>query len=581
MQSFVNRVKLMKLYSIPKIFDDIIFKDGLNMILGEKCDENNPIGRKTNGVGKSICVEFINFCLLKEYDKSRVAKIPPKILNDDIEIILELMIKEENITIKRSIKNPNVPKITYKSEEREFKDLTEATKFVEKLIYSNEGTVTTTSYRELVSCLMREETSGFNNILNYYDATKKIPDNPKPLLYMLRIDIDIYLQIKNIIKDIELTQKKINDLKNKLTNNKTIKLEEVRAELNAMDDQVEKMELAIESVKSNQAFETLQSDLIHLEETMEKLRTKQKIIRYEMKKIKSLPEPEKVNTNEIKLMYEFFKEGLGNVVEKSLDEVIKFKEKIEDYQNKLITEKYETLEKENKDITELLRKYDEEYSNKMKIIDSKGVLKNLKNSIKIYADKSKELGEKNQKLKSLDEEEAYLKRIKSDKTTTIITLDKLIQENDYIIKSYEDTIYSIHQQIMGNKKCYFKIKTKENGKNVIEIELRIDADGSFSIDRTKVFLYDISLLFNKETRKRHPKFLIHDNIFSVDQDTLIQSLNFLSKQDELFEDFQYIVTLNRDMVENEESKLNFKINDCTIASFTKNNKFLKTDYQEL
>ena len=84
MQSFVNRVKLIKLYSIPKIFDDIIFKDGLNMILGEKCDENNPTGRKTNGVGKSICIEFINFCLLKEYDKSRIAKIPPTILNDEI-----------------------------------------------------------------------------------------------------------------------------------------------------------------------------------------------------------------------------------------------------------------------------------------------------------------------------------------------------------------------------------------------------------------------------------------------------------------------------------------------------------------
>lgn len=581
MQSFVNRVKLIKLYSIPKIFDDIIFKDGLNMILGEKCDENNPTGRKTNGVGKSICIEFINFCLLKEYDKSRIAKIPPTILNDEIEIVLEIKIKDDNITIKRNIKNPNIPKIIYKEEEKEFKDLSEANKFLEKLIYNNEGTISTPSYRELISSLMREETSGFNNILNYYDATKKIPDNPKPLLYMLRIDIEVYLQIKNIIKDIELTQKKINDLKNKLTNNKMIKLEEVRAELNAMDDQVEKMELAIESAKSNQAFDTLQNDLIQLEETMEKLRIKQKTIRYEMKKIKSLPEPEKVNTNEIKLMYDYFKEGLGDIVEKSLNEVIRFKEKIEDYQNKLITEKYQTLEKENKDITELLRKYDEQYSKKMKIIDSKGVLKNLKNSIKIYADKSKELGEKNQKLKSLDEEEIYLKRIKSDKVTTIIILDKLIQENDNIIKSFEETIYNIHQSIMGNKKCYFQIKTKEKGKNVIEVELRIDADGSFSIDRTKVFLYDVSLLFNEETRKRHPKFLIHDNIFSVDQDTLIQSLNFLSKQDELFDDFQYIVTLNRDMIESEESKLKFKVDDCTIASFTKNNKFLKTDYQEL
>ena len=54
-------MKLRKLYSEPPIFDPITFYDGLNIILGDK----NNTKDKTNGVGKSLAIDFINFCLLK------------------------------------------------------------------------------------------------------------------------------------------------------------------------------------------------------------------------------------------------------------------------------------------------------------------------------------------------------------------------------------------------------------------------------------------------------------------------------------------------------------------------------------
>lgn len=71
---------------------------------------------------------------------------------------------------------------------------------------------------------------------------------------------------------------------------------------------------------------------------------------------------------------------------------------------------------------------------------------------------------------------------------------------------------------------------------------------------TKVFIYDMALLFNQYTRDRHPLFLVHDNIFDVDQDTLVQCLNYIYKQEEQYQDFQYILTLNRDKIENEEQR---------------------------
>ena len=72
--------------------------------------------------------------------------------------------------------------------------------------------------------------------------------------------------------------------------------------------------------------------------------------------------------------------------------------------------------------------------------------------------------------------------------------------------------------------------------------MRIDDDGSHSIERTKVFIYDVALMFNNYTKKRHPRLLIHDNIFDVDQDTLVQCLNYLHKKEEQNpNDFQYIL----------------------------------------
>ena len=47
---------------------------------------------------------------------------------------------------------------------------------------------------------------------------------------------------------------------------------------------------------------------------------------------------------------------------------------------------------------------------------------------------------------------------------------------------------------MGNKECSFTIETIDNARSKIpaKISMRIYDDGSRSVNRTKVFIYDIS-----------------------------------------------------------------------------------------
>lgn len=100
---------------------------------------------------------------------------------------------------------------------------------------------------------------------------------------------------------------------------------------------------------------------------------------------------------------------------------------------------------------------------------------------------------------------------------------------------------------------------------------------TFDVEREKVFIYDIALLLNGYTCGLHPGFLVHDNIFDVDKDTLTRGLRYLVEEKELTNS-QYICTINADILDPETLDL---LSEYVRAQFTKAKPFLKTKYQEL
>src|SRR5690606_37937232 len=179
----VNRIKLIKLYSEPKVFEPINFSDGVNIILGEKFDEATTNGRKTIGVGKSLSIEFINFCLLKKYSDSRLQLIPKEILNVTVLIKLDLEIGNNQLTIVRNRKEQDQPVIIKENKETKFESIDDAQQYLSDLIYKNNTLQVVPSFRELLSPLIRDERSEFNNILESFDINKKIPFNLVPHLF--------------------------------------------------------------------------------------------------------------------------------------------------------------------------------------------------------------------------------------------------------------------------------------------------------------------------------------------------------------------------------------------------------------
>lgn len=580
----IKRIRLNRLYSENNVFEEISFHDGVNIILGEKYDDSSVKGRKTNGVGKSMCIEFLDFCFLSDYDKSRVAKIPKEVFQLEENVILDLDIGAETIIIKRNREQADQPVIIRGGKTVSFDKLQDARDYLTGIIFSELNGKTVPSFRNLFSILMRDERSEFKDIIKCHDLTKKIPDDLTAHLFLLGFSLEAYKNTVETIKEIGKITTVLSKEKRELTQDGQKKISDVRAELNALEDELKKLEDAIESFKTNETFDSMEADLIELEELLDQLRKRQKALRHDYEKIRKMPKPEQIDDREIELVYNQFKSELGNAVVKSLNEVVGFKNKIEDFQRTLVNQKAKELESQLKSIAEQIRILDDEYSEKLKIIDKKGVLKNLKISLKIYEAKKESISRTKFLFEQYEKHEKKKRILNLQKTQQIMEIETEIEQNEEMMDSFMETILQIHEFIMGNRECSFSIQTidKAQSKTPVELVLRIYDDGSRSVDRTKVFIYDMALLFNQYTRDRHPLFLVHDNIFDVDQDTLVRCLNYIYSQEEQYQDFQYILTLNRDKIENEEQRklIRMDIDEHQVAVFTKEKKFLGRNYQE-
>ena len=580
----ISRIRLNRLYSESNIFEEISFHDGVNIILGEKYDDSSVKGRKTNGVGKSMSIEFLDFGFLNDYEKSRIAKIPKEVFPLEENVILDLDIGDEAITIKRNRKQADQPVIIREGRTVSFDKLQDAREYLTGLIFPKLNGKKVPSFRNLFSILMRDERSEFTDIIKCHDLTKKIPDDLSAHLFLLGFSLEAYKNTLETIKEIEAVNTVIAKDKKELTQEGKKKISDVKAELNALEDELQKLEDAIESFKTNETFDSMEADLIELEDLLDQLRKRQKALRYDYEKIRKMPKPEQIDDREIELVYNQFKSELGNAVVKSLNEVVGFKNKIEEFQRTLVNQKAKELESQLKSIAEQIRVLDDEYSEKLKVIDKKGVLKNLHVSLKNYEAKKDSISHTKFLFDQYEKNEKKKRMLNLQKTQQLMEIDSEIEQNKEIMDDFIDTILEIHESIMGNKECSFSLQTvdKARKKTPVELTLRIYDDGSHSVDRTKVFIYDMALLFNQYTRDRHPLFLVHDNIFDVDQDTLVQCLNYIYKQEEQYQDFQYILTLNRDKIENEEQRklIQMDIDEHQVAVFTKEKKFLGRNYQE-
>jgi hypothetical protein len=252
----------------------------------------------------------------------------------------------------------------------------------------------------------------------------------------------------------------------------------------------------------------------------------------------------------------------------------------------LANEELKALKEELNSINSTLKNKEHTYNSLLKLIDSSGkVLSNIKNSISIYDEKVRTITGLRAAFDDFDKATKKDSTLKVDKARLLVELNDEI--NNEVVDNFETTVLDIHESLMGSREASFGIRfNTEKSKaqqavNLFQIYLRADSDGSYSVNREKVFIYDVALMVNEYTRERHPRFLVHDNLFHDDDNTLARSLNYLENLEDTGYNFQYIITLNRERIDSESENLKLDLDSHIRAQYTKANRFLRKKYSEL
>lgn len=147
---------------------------------------------------------------------------------------------------------------------------------------------------------------------------------------------------------------------------------------------------------------------------------------------------------------------------------------------------------------------------------------------KVLAENKKELTQGNKKIADVKAELIDLKTM----------LDQLRLRQKAIRHDYEKIIRMTKPEQVDNSEIelvYNQFKSDLGDAIVKTLNEVVNFKNSEVIEQKCLFMI-WHYYINKYTRKRYPLFLVHDNIFDVDQDTLVRCLNYVYKKEEQYQE---------------------------------------------
>ncbi len=577
------KLRLHRLFSQPEVFTPVHFHSGINLILGEKGQGSTPLEKKVNSVGKSLCVEFLQFALLANLRDSRVARVPPEVLSPDTTISLELSINDTRLQISRSLARPDEPVITVDGQSQSFASLSEALRYLEALLYRDLPADEGPSLRSLLSVLMRDERSKFTSVLSVLPADVKAMPDITPHLFLMGFETSDYRSVAQAAKAQDKQDKIVRALNSEATDGGRLTRSEVGARMNQEQAEVAAIEEGLKALQAEPAYELLEKDIITLETQLADLRAKRRAGSFQLDRIEAMPQPEFIDETDVAIVYNQAKNGLGDLVVRSLEQARLFKKQIETFQRSLLQEEATRLRTEQTLLNQSIAQLADQHAAIMRQLDQKGTLQELRLGLNQAVAKQERYHRRSHLLDQLQQEENTLAQRKSERSQALLALRLYLTQAKAIETEIGQTIASIHERIMGSRLAFFRLVLKDSApKNPVTVDLETQGDGGHSVERTKVFIYDTALLFAPCTQSHHPGLLLHDNLFDVDQDTMVQCLNSLHERQAAGADFQYVLTLNREKIETEErlQLLKLDVDALRVATLTRSAPFLRQRYQE-
>ena len=542
-------MQLIRVYSNKDSFQTIRFNEnGLSFIAArQKEPGTSEKGKTYNGVGKSLLVRIIHFCMgakVKGY-KSFCDNLP------GWEFYVDFSIDNKGYTAKRTTDNPQ--RIVLNGEELTINKFNEK---MESLCFNIPQDMAYLSFRSLLPFFIRPRKDSYVT----YDKPGNVGSQYQTVLYnSFLLGLDVFLAQKKA--NIKKEQDRIKELESNFKNDTLLRDfftgdKDVTLTLVDLEERIKKLDDDLSGFKVAEDYNEVQIEADRIERELFSLNNKVILMQNNIDKIdESLNIEPTMSKDGVKSVYEEANIHFSENLLKTLDE-------LEIFYDKLITNrKKRLLEQKNKLILDK--------ESKMKVV------KNLQNQLDklmnylgdhqaldvfvALSNKSAELKTERDNLKKYqDLQEEYKENErqleKSQLELTEVT-EKYLKGMEPEIAELRDFFRGLAKRFYPNSVAGLSIENNDGDNQLrFNIDAKIESDTSDGINNVKIFCYDLTVLFKGHNHNMN--FIFHDSrLFDgIDERQKAEIFRIVAEKF-IGSNKQYIATVNQNQLDEIKKQL--------------------------
>ena len=540
-------MKLIKLYSDKESFKTIDFNPkGLSIIIGCKdLAGKRNIKDTYNGVGKTLMLYLINFCLASREIKAFKEKLP------NWKFCLDFSINGKIYTACRDTSNQSV---IYLDNEELSLEIFRRT-LAKELFYLDENeNIPNIKFRSLLAKFMRRSKDEYTNYAGVADRAVNQWDTVLILSYLLGLDFFKNLEKRQLkLKHDETIKAKSNIQDDPIIKDYFNFSGNVEIELVDLEDKITHLKNEIANFHIAENFHEIEQEADEKAAKIQAISNKEFSLSHSISQIeKSLDIKTDIDSEQVSKLYEEAGIQLPSLIKKKLEDVQNFHKSLLISRTERLIKEKERIEQQQKELEQTRKTLSREQDDLLKYLENKGALEErdaLKQKLSDL-ERRKDTLFKGQRL--INEYEIKKSEIKSTLDKESTETEKYLNSDDG--KQIKDTNLRLFRRLANS---FYKDKengfTIENNTGVNQVRYtlnpRIDHDSSDGINEVKIFCFDWMLLLGQH--RHQVRTLIHDSrLFDAMDDRQAATALRIAMEECEKNDMQYIVTFNEGKYKN-------------------------------
>lgn len=548
---------LKRFYSEPEgLFQAIEFKNGVNFIFAKK-EKSTDSKKSLNGVGKTLLLDLIDYCLLSSESKLiKSAKAHNDLKNTSV--VLEFVLNGKDYIVKRSFAEPN-KNILFgtKNSPSNYNSIDDVKDIFCDLVFKDEkyvGRYSNKWFRRLVSFFVKKQSTKSESFSDPIKYIKEASEAELIQYHMLFLNIDntLFYQNFNLQSEFKKKDPAIKEVRNLVQDTYGLPdISHAENEIDKLNIQVKKLEENIKQFKLASQYEDVEKKSNELTLQIKELWFQNFSDR---KKIESYQESfrlnDDLNVRKVSAMYKDLNDLLAKNIEKTLKEAIEFRRSIVQSRKDFLKTEIGDLENATKKREATIKDLEDRRAELFKFLEAKDAIADLSEAYFELSKKREELNDLSGKIKlyqDLKKEEADLKQEEAKLYAEIVSFIQNIQRN---LSDFRQEFFDVHDAIYVESKdrSNFTLAPNERKDSKVNMEVSLPADLSKGKNQGRTLIYDLAVLFHGIGKNiRMPHFLVHDGIFDgMDKAHFVHLYEYLEELSNKGLKFQYLITLNEE-----------------------------------